>query len=378
MGTLGTQGSRVAGNNILGWLGLGRGTDSPANGEALPTADLGQRVREHLLDQIAGFLLDNQLEVTAANLTVAHGVFAGLNPGLKRRIQRRLDEGEPITQGWLDKATATETTNEDDAIEQLADKLEQNIDQFSASTRSARTATTLYGDALEHHVGQLEAAPEAGEVIANLTSYARAMLERSRKAEAELRDRESEAAKLRRNLDRARRDAEVDFLTGLPNRRAFEALLEKEFREAQAALEQLSVAFCDIDHFKAVNDNHGHEAGDRILRVVAETLAKISDDRCHIARHGGEEFVMLFRGLKPQEALARLDSAREQLAARKLVNRKSDKPFGQITFSGGVADAFAYDSPREALAAADAALYEAKEGGRNQVRLAGEPVAGQP
>ena len=378
MGTLGTQESRTAGNNILGWLGFGRGTNTPANGEAPPVTDLGRRVRQDLLDQIASFLLDNQLEVTADNLTVAHGVFAGLNPGLKRRIQRHLDEGEPITQDWLDKATATDTMSEDDAIEQLADKLEQNIDEFSASTRTARTATTLYGDALEQHVDQLEAAPDAGELIANLTSYARAMLDRSRKAEAELRDRESEAASLRRNLDRARRDAEVDFLTGLPNRRAFEALLEKEFRKAQAALESLSVAFCDIDHFKAVNDSHGHEAGDRILRVVAQTLAMISDDRCHIARHGGEEFVMLFRGVNPQEALARLDQAREQLAARKLVNRKTDKPFSRITFSGGVANVFAYDTPREALAAADAALYEAKEGGRNQVRLAGEPVACQP
>ena len=374
METHGTQGSRAPGSNILGWLGFGRGLGAPATGVMAPAGEIGRQVRQKLLDQIADFLLDNQLEVTVANLAVAHGVFAGLNPGLKRRIQRRLESGEPITQGWLDKATATDTLGEDEAVEQLVGKLEQNIDEFSASTRTARTATTLYGDALEHHVGQLEAAPDAGELIANLAGYARAMLDRSRKAEAELRNSESEAASLRRNLDRARRDAEVDFLTGLPNRRAFEALLEQQFREAQAALEPLSVAFCDIDHFKAVNDCHGHEAGDRILRVVAETLAMISDDRCHIARHGGEEFVMLFRGIKPCEALAKLDKAREQLAARKLVNRKTEQPFGQITFSGGVADVFAYGTPREALAAADAALYEAKEGGRNQVRLADAPA----
>lgn len=349
-----------------------------SSGEAPPVADLARQVRQNLLDQIGHFLLENQLEVTAANLTVAHGVFAGLNPGLKRRIQRRLERGEAITQGWLDKATAADTMSEDEAVDELVGKLEQNIDEFSASTRTARTATTLYGDALEHHVGQLEASPDAGELIANLAGYARAMLERSRKAEAELRNSETEAASLRRNLDRARRDAEVDFLTGLPNRRAFEALLEREFREAQAALEPLSVAFCDIDHFKAVNDCHGHEAGDRIIRVVAETLAMISDDRCHIARHGGEEFVMLFRGAKPEETLAKLDKAREQLAARKLVNRKTEQPFGQITFSGGVADVFAYDTPRAALAAADAALYEAKEGGRNQVRLADEAPGPAP
>jgi diguanylate cyclase len=199
------------------------------------------------------------------------------------------------------------------------------------------------------------------------------MLERSRKAEAELRHSEQEAASLRRNLDRARRDAEVDFLTGLPNRRAFEVALERQYAEAQAAGDALSVAFCDIDHFKLVNDTHGHEAGDRILCVVAKTLSQISGEKCHIARHGGEEFVMLFRGATPEEAFAMLDNARVELASRKLVNRRTEQPFGQVTFSGGIADVFAHANPRTALAAADEALYRAKEGGRNQIRLAGQP-----
>ena len=132
------------------------------------------------------------------------------------------------------------------------------------------------------------------------------------------------------------------------------------------------MAFCDIDHFKIVNDVHGHDAGDRVICVVAETLAKVSGDKCHIARHGGEEFVLLFYGMLPSEALVHLDSARSQLAARKLVNRRTQQPFGQITFSGGIADVFAFDTAREALAAADEALYQAKEGGRNRIQLATE------
>src|SRR3546814_9014444 len=100
----------------------------------------------------------------------------------------------------------------------------------------------------------------------------------------------------RSSLARAKRDAEVDYLTGLPNRRAFEALLERHYREAREQPVALSVAFCDIDNFKAINDAHGHDAGDRVLKVIADTLAQISNDNCHVARHGGEELVMLFRG----------------------------------------------------------------------------------
>lgn len=79
---------------------------------------------------------------------------------------------------------------------------------------------------------------------------------------------------------------------------------------------------------------------------------------------------MLFRGLTPTEAAEKLDDAREALADRRLINRKTDEPFGQITFSGGVADAFGHGDARAALKAADEALYKAKAAGRNCIRIA--------
>ncbi len=363
----GTDFSPGANGGLLGWLGFGR--SSAEEEDSFDRADAVRQARQKLLKRIGAFLLDNDLEVTAHNLSAAHSAFAGLNPGLERRIRRRLESGDPITQAWLDRSTATEEREGDDAIDKLAQQLEYGIDQFSRSTETARNSASSYGDALAQHVDALDATPGQDDVIASLADYARAMLERSRKAEEELAHAEQEAASLRHNLARARRDAEVDFLTGLPNRRAFETLLESEYREAQAAVEPLCVAFCDIDNFKAINDAHGHDAGDRVICVVAETLATISGQKCHIARHGGEEFVLLLRGSTPQEALTILESAREAMAARKLVNRRTKEPFGQVTFSGGIADVFAYDDPRAALAAADEALYHAKQAGRNRVCL---------
>lgn len=354
---------------ILGWLGFGRHGDEAEEARA-GEPDMVQQARTALMGRIGAFLLDNGLEVTAQNLSTAHSIFARLNPGLKRRIDRLVEEGQPVTQAWLDMATACNDDRDDSAVDKLVDRLERGIADFSRTTASAREATSEYGQALEQHVDVLEKVPDSDSLISDLAKYAKAMLVRSRKAEEELRRSHEEAASLRRNLDRARRDAEVDYLTGLPNRRAFAAVLEKQHREAQLAVEPLSVAFCDIDNFKAVNDSHGHEAGDRIICVVAKTLAQISDDKCHIARHGGEEFVVLFSGCTAQVAAARLDEAREMLANRKLMNRRTQQPFGQVTFSAGVADVFGYPTPNEALAAADAALYAAKQAGRNQIRIA--------
>ena len=334
-------------------------------------SDVMKQARRQVLDAICDFLLDNDLAITPDNLLAAHGAFAGGNPGLARQIAARQQSGGRIEQEWLDEVTANQATERKDvAIERLIGKLEQNLDAFTRSSKAAHRATSDYNTKLEAHVVELEQVEDTGEIITGLADLAKAMAERTRQVEEEMRKSEDEAKALRRHLDRAKRDAEIDHLTGLPNRRAFEALLEKHYREAQAEVDSLSVAFCDIDHFKKVNDTHGHDAGDRVIKLIADSLARISNDNCHVARHGGEEFVMLFRGLTPQEAKQRLDEAREEMAARKLINRRTDEPIGQITFSGGVANVFGYSDPRAALKAADEALYKAKQGGRNKVLLA--------
>ena len=373
------SGSEKSGGLLRGLLGRrNAGEEQAAQVGAAPNRqnDITRQGRRILLDAIADFLLDNELGVTPDNLAAAHGAFSGRNPPLARQIAAKSQAGEKITQEWLDEVTANCAAEQhDDAIDRLVGKLEENLEAFARTSKAAHSATAEYSGQLEQHVQDLGQGVsgengDTGQIISGLAELAKAMAEKTRKLEQDMRRSEEESEAMRRSLDRAKRDAEIDHLTGLPNRRAFEALIDKHYREAQAAIEPLSVAFCDIDHFKKVNDTHGHDAGDRVIKIIAEALAKISGDNCHVARHGGEEFVMLFRGLAPAEAKARLDSTREEVAARVLINRKTEEPFGQITFSGGVASVFAHPDPRAALSAADEALYKAKQAGRNQIIVA--------
>ncbi|MCB2072346.1 MAG: GGDEF domain-containing protein [Novosphingobium sp.] len=363
--------------SLLGWLGLGNsrrggnGGDAPAGADGHGKNGAVRQARRILLDEITDFIVEHDLQVTPANLLIAHGVFSGANPGLARQISSRTQAGDAIDQQWLDEASANDDSDYDaDGFDLLMTRLESTLSAFSTSTKAARSATSQYNEELEQHVAELDSVQDSDQIVSHLAVLTRAMLDRTRKVEHEMRRSEDEAKALRSNLEKAKRDAEVDHLTGLPNRRAFEALLEQHYREAQAAIESLCVAFCDIDHFKRVNDTHGHAAGDRVIKVIGESLSRITDDNCHVARHGGEEFVMLFRNVPLAEARERLDQVRETLAAREIINRDSDEPFGQITFSGGVADVFAYPDPRHALKAADDALYRAKENGRNQISVA--------
>jgi diguanylate cyclase (GGDEF)-like protein len=153
--------------------------------------------------------------------------------------------------------------------------------------------------------------------------------------------------------------AERDGLTGLYNRRALDEMAAIPDPAGGA------VIFCDIDHFKRVNDTYGHAVGDRVIKAVAQTLK----DHCAgnmVARIGGEEFVVLFPGLEPEAAGQILDDARDMLGARHFKLRETDQPLGRVTFSGGVARGRHADGT-PALQRADALLYAAKNGGRNQV-----------
>ena len=367
---------------ILRWLRLASPASDPIPGapaghEVVPELDPRERRRRQLLEDVTRFLLTHRLEVSPYTLSIAHDVMTGGDQRLARQIEARVAAREPVTLEWLEDVNrGTAQTDGSATLNMLMTKLEASLAEFASTTSTARDAATEYNTALEAHVGELEQVSKAGVVITELASIAKIMLERTREIEKNMSRSEMQTRALQQSLDDARRKAELDHLTGLPNRRAFETDLENELNTARLLGEPLCVAFVDIDHFKRVNDTHGHEAGDRVLRAVARTLAKITDDKCHVARHGGEEFVALIRGKTLDQARAILDGARESMAERRLVNRANDMPFGKITFSCGLADIFEYPSHRDALKAADDALYLAKAKGRNCVVCA-EPVAGE-
>ncbi|OYW48210.1 MAG: GGDEF domain-containing protein [Novosphingobium sp. 28-62-57] len=366
---------------MLKWLGIASDddiADEAVRAEIASFRDPSAReiwlpAKRRLLAKVADFLIDHDLEVMPWTLEIAYDCVTGANPRLAQLILERTEQGHAISLSWLEKVMREERG--DGSAEMLAalmSRLEESLEDFASTTSSARTATSEYGAALQQHVDDLEQVSRAGVVITELAALAKAMMHRTREIEHNLAESEQRAMALQSSLDEARRVADEDHLTGLPNRRAFEMLLDKELATASAQGEPLCVAFVDIDHFKRINDSHGHAAGDRVLKIVADTLARISDARCHVARHGGEEFAVLFRALTIEKAWDRLDQAREEIAERRLVNRATDMPFGRITFSGGIADVFAYPTKGEALRAADEALYAAKQAGRNQILLAGQ------
>lgn len=330
--------------------------------------------RRQLYSDIGDFLFAHDLDLTPVNFSVALDYLTGANIGVEKAIRAVMMERGKLTNGWVEALIAEQRADEitPDSLSTMLDKVEDNLTQFTGLMHESRASAKDYGAALQEQAKELGDNAGNEPTLARLVGLTRAMVEKTRQVENQLRENQRQTQALKSSLETARRAAEHDHLTGLPNRRAFESVLRDEVRLAQENGETLSVAFCDIDHFKMVNDTHGHDTGDRVLKFVAGLLAKASNDKCHVARHGGEEFVLLFRGKTAGETCEAVDGVREDLASRSLVNRTNGERMERVSFSAGVANVLAYEDPRAALKAADRALYLAKEHGRNRVYLAAE------
>ncbi|MDF1505527.1 diguanylate cyclase [Roseisolibacter sp. H3M3-2] len=163
-----------------------------------------------------------------------------------------------------------------------------------------------------------------------------------------------------------RRMSQTDGLTGIDNRRHIEERLTEMFEHSARLNEPLAVVMCDVDHFKSVNDTLGHQAGDAVLRQVADVLRHTAREIDRVGRYGGEEFIVLLPGANLDDAMAFAERVRERVAGRAFAYDGGEV---RRTLSAGAA---AWPHPeirhQEALVhAADQALYVAKETGRNRV-----------
>jgi diguanylate cyclase (GGDEF)-like protein len=157
----------------------------------------------------------------------------------------------------------------------------------------------------------------------------------------------------------------TDSLTSLPNRRAAESWFIQELARAKHSGDRIAIALVDLDHFKLINDQHGHDAGDAVLRQVAMTMKRVLREGDWIARWGGEEFLVFLHAAGARDVLAVAERLRAAVAAHPVSTANGPV---DVTSSVGVCTARGGDIDMETLLAeADRALYRAKRGGRDRI-----------
>ena len=170
-----------------------------------------------------------------------------------------------------------------------------------------------------------------------------------------------------RAFEKTQLQASTDNLTGLINRRTFESRVRGLIHQRRP----FALAVADLDRFKAINDTHGHEAGDRALRLFSRVASEALRDGDILARWGGEEFVLALPGIDRREAARILDRLREELADA----QPADTP--RFTCSFGVTDSAEGATLDQMLKVADHGLYVSKQTGRDRVTIGDPELSGQ-
>lgn len=180
-----------------------------------------------------------------------------------------------------------------------------------------------------------------------------------------------EIEKLQSDLVRARNEATLDPLTQVLNRKGFDRQLASMLQQPLGSDSAHCLLMFDIDHFKKVNDTHGHVMGDRVIQAVGEVLRSCVPDKAHsVARFGGEEFAILMPSSTLKQSMAMAESVRQRTKAMKLRDRRTQEVVLTISISGGVASMLPGDDAQDLIARADGALYKSKQTGRDRVTCA--------
>ncbi|MGE0605604.1 MAG: GGDEF domain-containing protein [Pirellulales bacterium] len=222
--------------------------------------------------------------------------------------------------------------------------------------------------AVQGHVGDLRTSGELELVRQVLMDQISTVLESNQKLEDDLVYARCRMEQQAEELDRTRAEANTDTLSGVANRKAFDEKLLLLLGGLKRGGDPFVLVLCDMDHFKWVNDTHGHNAGDNVLREFGALLRRCVRDGDIVARYGGDEFAMLLPKIDLETGLKIAARLRGEVTKTNfgLDNRQTE---GAVTLSVGVALAKSGDTPVTIVERADQALYASKRGGRNQVQF---------
>jgi diguanylate cyclase len=309
---------------------------------------------------------------TPENFKVWYGYCSGTARALKKTVDVLISNGQEFTPNVCSDLYERFFGNyrQSEKARLINQRIEASVQQALGMLNTVGAEARHYTETLGETAASLSNEAELArvrDVIQSVMSETNEMMERSTHLEHELTRSGAEIRALRKQVEDISREALTDGLTGIGNRKLFDQRLKQFAANALENGTELSLLMLDIDHFKSVNDRWGHQLGDDVLRLVAGALIDGIKGRDQAARYGGEEFGILLPGTRLADAAKLADQLRESVARREVIRRETREHLGGVTISVGVACYRPGESPSRFVERADAALYRAKQTGRNRV-----------
>jgi diguanylate cyclase len=309
--------------------------------------------------------------------TVWYEYIAGCNPALHAAIDTVVDSGGRLDESDVARLFDTHIlAAREQRVQQTCDAFRLLIKDVSQSTQTADARAGEYVDSLAHIGRQLAGGvdhPLLQTTVQELIDNTAQMRGSVSDLRQQLSDSTQRVNELRQALMEAQHQALLDPLTGLVNRRGFDTALKAVLGDGQTQADsQTCLLMIDIDHFKRINDTHGHLVGDKVIRSVAKALKDSVKGKDTVARVGGEEFTVLLPNTPISGACALAEQLRATVERGRIRRTDTQETVATVTVSIGVCAYHRSESTDTFISRADTALYAAKNAGRNRVVVAPE------
>lgn len=324
-------------------------------------------------EKALGYIKYNQTEARPDDYELWFNYASGLKPELNEKIKQLLSQTPHIPQDKLDELYSQFFMVDDvsERVEGISSQVSHELTDIMEMVGTSLANTESYSESLEVFTSELGDIDDVGSLKMMISSMANAtfeMAQNTRELEGKLQTSHKHIEDLNQSIEAIRTESMTDALTGISNRKKFDTTMNEEMANSLTEGQPMCLLLCDIDHFKAFNDTHGHQTGDQVLRLVATILKNNVKGRDLAARYGGEEFAIILPQTALEDAKAVAEQVRKAVASKELVKKSSGTVLGRVTLSIGVAELRPDDTVKTIIERADVCLYAAKGAGRNNVQ----------
>ncbi|BBB26461.1 GGDEF domain-containing protein [Amphritea japonica] len=332
-------------------------------------ADNPQQATEYLRQAIP-LMIKNRVPPNPLNYALWYAYVSNVLPELNNQMDKTLEIYGTCPNLISEKLFRDFLINDEvENAEVIQNALFSVMGDLESSASSTMQDTEAYNEVLQDSLSALRHSSDdqsLESIIQKLTVNTETISESARQFQKKIDDAQAEIKALKQELETTRQDASVDPLTGLFNRRVFDAEVNQLAADTEP---DVSLIMVDIDFFKKFNDNYGHQMGDKVLQYVAKLIKDECSEPLLPVRFGGEEFCLLLPGMSNEESAELAEKIRKKIAAIRIKQKKTGEVISSITASFGVARLAPDETPESLIERADAALYKAKDAGRNNVQI---------